>query len=336
MRFWGQLVADGGRQTWLVEAASELETLERFAHRCPPSFFHNVSIRLHRCAVCGLFSAPTARAEMATAFAVDPLPNRRGHRPTSSLAECGQQRLWLTLMATMNLCKSGGFSRSTALSSAVNGGHVSLLMELSTRETRRAVVERLHTLDVWQQYLSGRHGVDTPEAQRRLLRDAIQRARTPPAKDGRKYADSHYRDVARLYLDLLDHGHGRATIVQLARQLNVSPTTARNWVHRPTTRLPQRRPARTRRRQPRPPPPALRPAPRAPAFAVTRRSACLSNDRGRERAVLARTGRRWMSTSPSSRNCSHRRRSPKPSVRRPCVAPSLVRGMRQIRAGRRE
>ena len=40
---WGQPVAAGGKEIWLVEAVSGLETLERFAPRCPlvfPQRFH--------------------------------------------------------------------------------------------------------------------------------------------------------------------------------------------------------------------------------------------------------------------------------------------------------
>ncbi len=84
MRLWGQPAAAGGKEIRLVEAVSGLETLEPFAPLAP-SFFHNLSIfpASARCAVCR--SGDGRRRKSATAFAVDPLSNRTGHHPTTSL-----------------------------------------------------------------------------------------------------------------------------------------------------------------------------------------------------------------------------------------------------------
>src|SRR5436309_12479538 len=38
MRLWGQSVATGGNEIWLVEAVSGLETIEPLAPRCGPRF----------------------------------------------------------------------------------------------------------------------------------------------------------------------------------------------------------------------------------------------------------------------------------------------------------
>ena len=94
------------------------------------------------------------------------------------------------------------------------------------------VVDRLKTLEEWQQYLADKHGLKAPAEQRQLLKQALQRASRPPVRQGRKYPDSHYRDIAILYLDLLNHGHAHRILHELAQQLGIRRETARDWVHR--------------------------------------------------------------------------------------------------------
>jgi len=99
----------------------------------------------------------------------------------------------------------------------------------------RATVDHLKDAAEWQQYLAERHHYAIPEEHRRLLADALQRAGSPPPRDGRSYPDEHYRDIARLYLDLLDQGHRRHITAELAQQLDIPTSTARNWIHRART-----------------------------------------------------------------------------------------------------
>jgi hypothetical protein len=63
-----------------------------------PSFFHNLSI------LAGTARSAVCRTDNVCARKLAPLYTRRGHHPTPSPAECGQQRGWLRLTATMNLC----------------------------------------------------------------------------------------------------------------------------------------------------------------------------------------------------------------------------------------
>jgi hypothetical protein len=93
------------------------------------------------------------------------------------------------------------------------------------------VIERLTTLEQWQRFLAERYGRPAPKEQQALLRQALQRARQA-RRVGRKYPDSHYRDIALIYLDLLDQGYRRGILIQLAEQLGIRRETARDWVHR--------------------------------------------------------------------------------------------------------
>jgi hypothetical protein len=95
-----------------------------------------------------------------------------------------------------------------------------------------AIVDHLEELHIAQQHRVDRHGTGSSEQARQQLAESLSRARSARRQDGRSYPDSHYRDIALLYLDLLAQGHRRRITQQLADQLGISTSTARNWIHR--------------------------------------------------------------------------------------------------------
>jgi hypothetical protein len=126
----------------------------------------------------------------------------------------------------------GGDQALEETATPFHGINSQLLRALSPDMIIRLVIQRLQSLDEWQQYLRDRHGLQPSAEQEHLLEQALARARQPPQRQGSRYPDSHYRDVAILYLNLLNAGHGRRILQQLAQQLNTRRETARDWVHR--------------------------------------------------------------------------------------------------------
>ncbi len=94
------------------------------------------------------------------------------------------------------------------------------------------IVVHLQPHPDWQQRLTEKHGQQTPIDHRQLIADAVARVNARPEGRARAYPEHHYHDVALLYLNLLETGHGRNVLVQLADLLGISHQTARNWVHR--------------------------------------------------------------------------------------------------------
>jgi hypothetical protein len=107
---------------------------------------------------------------------------------------------------------------------------------LSTSDLRKirlgdllaAVLRRIQELGDWATDPEARHqGRAGTDALVNASEVATKRPRTgrPPV-----YDDRHFRRVARLYLDLLDRGFSRGILDELARRLDVSRNTARDWV----------------------------------------------------------------------------------------------------------
>ena len=111
-----------------------------------------------------------------------------------------------------------------------NGVTTDVLRAIQPETLIRATIEQLENIADWHQYLAERHNQRIPEEHRCVLTNALDRARR--ARDGRSYPDDHYRDIALLYLQLLDQGHRRRITTELAQQLNIPTSTARNWIHR--------------------------------------------------------------------------------------------------------
>ena len=117
-------------------------------------------------------------------------------------------------------------------SSSFDGITTDVLRAIQPETLIRAAIERLETLADWQQHLADHHHAPIPEHNRQRLADALARAGKPRPRTGRSYPDDHYRDIALLYLNLINQGHRRRITTELAEQLNVPTPTARNWIHR--------------------------------------------------------------------------------------------------------
>ena len=84
MRFWGQPTAAGGKEIWLVEVVSGLETLEPFRLSLPPRFFHRLSILFRQKGGLRLAAVTTVGAEIrrpCSARRAVPMQRRRVDRP---------------------------------------------------------------------------------------------------------------------------------------------------------------------------------------------------------------------------------------------------------------